>query len=108
LSDFQQRGTLALYALRAQKERLRALLSGGGSPLHFSDHQIGRGRPFYDHACTLKVEGIVAKPVDAPYAPGLQACHGGQRGEPGNRGLWLKVKCLNREEFVVVGWTAKR
>ena len=24
---------------------------------------------------------------------------------PGNRGLWLKVKCLNREEFVVIGWT---
>src|ERR1700736_6810175 len=24
---------------------------------------------------------------------------------PGNRGLWLKIKCLNREEFVVVGWT---
>jgi ATP-dependent DNA ligase len=24
---------------------------------------------------------------------------------PGNRGLWLKVKCLNREEFMVVGWT---
>jgi ATP-dependent DNA ligase len=20
-------------------------------------------------------------------------------------GLWVKVKCLNREEFVVVGWT---
>ena len=25
---------------------------------------------------------------------------------PGNRGLWRKVKCLHREEFVVVGWTA--
>jgi bifunctional non-homologous end joining protein LigD len=75
-----------------RKERLRALLSGGGSPLHFSDHQIGRGRAFYDHACTLKVEEIVSKRVDAPYAPG-------------NRGLWLKVKCLNREEFVVVDWT---
>jgi ATP-dependent DNA ligase len=24
---------------------------------------------------------------------------------PANRGLWLKVKCLHREEFVVVGWT---
>ena len=23
----------------------------------------------------------------------------------GNRGLWLKVKCLDREEFVVIGWT---
>src|SRR5215471_7469134 len=75
-----------------RKERLRALLSSAGSPLHFSDHQIGRAQAFYDYACTLKVEGIVSKRVDAPYAPG-------------NRGLWLKVKCLNREEFVVVGWT---
>jgi bifunctional non-homologous end joining protein LigD len=40
----------------------------------------------------LKLEGIVSKQADAPYTPG-------------NRGLWLKVKCLNREEFVVVGWT---
>jgi ATP-dependent DNA ligase len=78
--------------LTERKERLRDLLSGSGSPLHFSDHQIGRGRAFYDHACALIVEGIVSKRVDAPYAPG-------------NRGLWLKVKCLNREEFVVVGWT---
>jgi ATP-dependent DNA ligase len=61
-------------------------------PLQFSDHQIGRGREFYEHACGLKLEGIVSKRADAPYAPG-------------NRGLWLKVKCLNREEFVVVGWT---
>src|SRR5690349_5238258 len=72
-----------------RKERLRELLSDAGSPLHLSDHQIGRGRAFYDRACALKVEGIVSKRVDAPYAPG-------------NRGLWLKVKCLNREEFVVV------
>jgi len=83
---------IAPMPVTERKERLRALLSGSGSPLHFSDHEIGRGRAFYDHACTLKVEGIVSKRVDAPYAPG-------------NRGLWLKVKCLNREEFVVVGWT---
>jgi hypothetical protein len=24
---------------------------------------------------------------------------------PGNRGLWLKTKCLNRKEFIVLGWT---
>src|SRR6202030_2521198 len=23
----------------------------------------------------------------------------------GDRGVWVKVKCQNREEFVVVGWT---
>jgi hypothetical protein len=73
--------------------RLRALLSGVPLPLQFSDHQIGRGRAFYEQACSLKLEGIISKQADAPYAPG-------------NRGLWLKVKCLNREEFVVVGWTA--
>src|SRR5437660_11306652 len=43
-----------------RKERLHELLSGAGSPLHFSDHQIGRGRAFYDRACALKVEGIVS------------------------------------------------
>jgi hypothetical protein len=26
-------------------------------------------------------------------------------GAWGYRDLWLKVKCLHREEFVVVGWT---
>jgi bifunctional non-homologous end joining protein LigD len=84
--------TIGPMPVTERKERLRALLSGTGSPLQFSDHEIGRGRAFYDHACALKVEGIVSKRLDAPYAPG-------------NRGLWLKVKCLNREEFVVVGWT---
>jgi ATP-dependent DNA ligase len=40
----------------------------------------------------LKLEGIISKRADAPSAPG-------------NLGLWLKVKCLNREKFVVIGWT---
>jgi len=80
---------IAPMPLTERKERLRALLSDAGSSLYFSDHQIGCGRASYDRACALKVEGIVSKRVDAPYAPG-------------NRGLWLKVKCLNREEFVVV------
>ena len=78
--------------INERKERLRELLSNASSPLQFSDHQIGRGRAFYEQACGLRLEGIVSKRSDAPYAPG-------------NRGLWLKVKCLNREEFVVVGWT---
>jgi DNA ligase D-like protein (predicted ligase) len=75
-----------------RKERLRTLLSETITPLQFSDHQIGRGRAFYEQACGLKLEGIISKQADAPYAPG-------------NRSLWLKVKCLNSEEFVVVGWT---
>jgi bifunctional non-homologous end joining protein LigD len=75
-----------------RKERLHDLLSQISPLLQFSDHQIGHGPAFYEHACDLKLEGIISKRAEAPYAPG-------------NRGLWLKVKCLNREEFVVVGWT---
>jgi ATP-dependent DNA ligase len=60
---------IASMPVTERKERLRTLLLGSGSPLHFNDHQIGRGRAFYDHACTLKVEGIVSKRVDAPYTP---------------------------------------
>jgi DNA ligase D-like protein (predicted ligase) len=78
--------------LKDRKERLRALLSEARPPLQFSDHRIGRGRAFYEQACGLKLEGIISKQADAPYAPG-------------NRGQWLKIKCLNREEFVVIGWT---
>jgi bifunctional non-homologous end joining protein LigD len=45
---------LSARPLQERKERLRALLADRGSTLHLSDHQIGRGRPFYDHACALK------------------------------------------------------
>jgi bifunctional non-homologous end joining protein LigD len=83
---------LAARPLLERKNRLAGLLPSTGSPLHYSDHQIGMGPAFYEKACALGVEGIVSKRIDAPYAPG-------------NRGLWRKVKCLHREEFVVVGWT---
>jgi DNA ligase D-like protein (predicted ligase) len=75
-----------------RKTRLAALLSDVPSSLHYCDHQIGGGREFHKQACAMALEGIVSKRADAPYTPG-------------NRGLWLKVKCLHREEFVVIGWT---
>jgi DNA ligase D-like protein (predicted ligase) len=78
--------------LSERKERLAPLLAQAPSPLHYSDHQLGHGRAFHEKACAMSLEGIVSKRADAAYAPG-------------NRGLWLKVKCLHREEFVVIGWT---
>jgi DNA ligase D-like protein (predicted ligase) len=60
--------------------------------LQFNGHETGDGETIRQHACKLGFEGVVSKTIDAPYAPG-------------NRGLWRKSKCLNRQEFVVVGWT---
>ena len=83
---------LAERPLIERKARLAELLSDVSPPLHYSDYHRGQGSAFHAQACKLELEGIVSKRADAPYAPG-------------NRGLWLKVKCLHREEFVVVGWT---
>ncbi|MGH7065279.1 MAG: non-homologous end-joining DNA ligase [Stellaceae bacterium] len=83
---------LSARPLSERKARLAGLLASARSSLHYSDHQTGLCPAFYEKACALSVEGIVSKRADAAYAPG-------------NRGLWRKVKCLNREEFVVIGWT---
>src|SRR6516225_8528897 len=60
--------------------------------LRYSDHQQGHGPAVLRQASGLSLEGIVSKRRDAPYRPG--------RG-----GAWLKVKCRNREEVVIVGFT---
>ena len=60
--------------------------------LQFNRHEIGDGELILKHAGKLGFEGVVSKTVDAPYAPG-------------NRGLWRKAKWLNRQEFVIVGWS---
>jgi bifunctional non-homologous end joining protein LigD len=83
---------LTLRPLLERKERLRLLLEGAPAAVHYSDHHIGDGRRFLEAACAAKAEGIVSKRVDSAYVPG-------------NRGLWQKTKCLNREEFVIVGYT---
>ena len=74
-----------------RKTLLQPLVDGIPS-LQFNDHETGDGELIRRHACQLGFEGVVSKTIDAPYAPG-------------NRGLWRKSKCLNRQEFVVVGWT---
>jgi DNA ligase D-like protein (predicted ligase) len=74
-----------------RKARLATLLTGAPPSLQYNDHQIGRGPAFHRLACERGLEGIVSKRVTSRYEP--------------DRRSWLKVKCLNREEFVVVGWS---
>lgn len=83
---------IAALPLVERKERLRSVLGFEVRGVRFADHVLGNGPRFREQACKAGVEGVISKRVDQPYAPG-------------NRGLWLKSKCLNREEFVVVGWT---
>jgi DNA ligase D-like protein (predicted ligase) len=64
-----------------------------GKPgLQFNGHETGDGEVILKHAGKLGFEGVVSKTIDAPYASG-------------NRGLWRKAKSLNRQEFIIVGWS---
>jgi bifunctional non-homologous end joining protein LigD len=72
-----------------RKARLEVLLTGPPDCLRYNDHQIGHGPAFHRIACEHGLEGIVSKRINGRYEP--------------DRRSWLKTKCLNREEFVVVG-----
>ena len=78
-------------SLDKRKALLEPLLANKPG-LQFNGHVTGDGELILRHAAKLGFEGIVSKTIDAPYAPG-------------NRGLWRKVKSLNRQEFIIVGWS---
>ncbi len=79
-------------SLRERKNVLHGLDAWQGM-LRYSDHHDGAAQKMLDAARRMKLEGIICKQADAPYKAG--------RGRS-----WLKVKTLDREEFVVIGWTS--
>jgi bifunctional non-homologous end joining protein LigD len=80
--------------LGARKQALETVLAAapGGGPLRWSDHVQGDGKSFFRQACSFALEGVVSKRANLSYHPG--------RGRD-----WLKVKCLQRQEMVVGGFT---
>jgi bifunctional non-homologous end joining protein LigD len=78
---------------QALAELLRTQAAKSDGVIRLSEHVVGQGPEFFRKACALGVEGIVSKRATATYRAG--------RGRD-----WLKVKCLLRQEFVVVGYSA--
>src|SRR5690606_16459913 len=58
----------------------------------FSSHIVGNGRKVFSNACKMKLEGIVSKLASSNY-------HSGRSSQ------WLKIKCIERQEFVIGGYT---
>ncbi|HEU0310956.1 MAG TPA: DNA ligase D [Sphingomicrobium sp.] len=75
----------------ARKERLAALLKAASPPILYGDHIIGKGEALFETICKEGGEGIISKKARAPY-----------KGERTKN--WLKIKCIQRQEFVIVGW----
>jgi bifunctional non-homologous end joining protein LigD len=76
-----------------RKARLATLL-GEGRPPHilYAEHIVGRGDELLQAMCEAKQEGIISKRADSLYRGTRTKC-------------WLKIKCTQRQEFIIVGWT---
>jgi bifunctional non-homologous end joining protein LigD len=61
-------------------------------PVRFSEYRQAEGEAYYREACSKGWEGVIAKRADSVYLH--------------KRSMdWLKFKCENEQEFVVVGYT---
>jgi bifunctional non-homologous end joining protein LigD len=86
---------LSRTPLVERKQLLKALLprlGGAAGVLRYSDDIQGHGDKIFRQACRYRMEGIVSKRGESPY-------------EQRRTHTWLKVKCISRQEFVVVGFT---
>lgn len=75
-----------------RKNRLEKLLKNSNGAIRFSNYVIGRGKECFEAARKLELEGIVGKKSNSVYV-------GGRNGD------WIKIKCYNRQEFVIGGYT---
>lgn len=77
-----------------RKAKLEALLADvpDTDPIAYSDHVVGDGEAVFQAMCEGGHEGVIAKSPTARYASGDRT------------DAWLKVKCVKRQEFVIIGW----
>jgi bifunctional non-homologous end joining protein LigD len=77
-----------------RKQLLQSLIEGLGDQnvILYSDHIENLGDRVFAQACQLALEGVVSKRKDGPYRS--------SRGES-----WLKSKCIERQEFVIAGYS---
>ncbi len=74
-----------------RKELLRNAFSYTG-PLRYSEHRTSGGEAYFAEACRQGWEGLIAKRANS--------CYVNDRSD-----AWLKLKCIQRQEFVIGGYT---
>ncbi|WP_184656116.1 non-homologous end-joining DNA ligase [Rhizobium soli] len=82
---------ISMLSLEERRVLLDPLLSNASGAIRLSEMFETDGASLFLSAAELGLEGIVAKRLDAPYRPG--------RG-----GDWRKIKCVQADTFVVIGY----
>jgi len=77
---------------RAQRTKRQADFTQKTEHIRYSADFESDPVPILSSACQMNLEDVIAKRLDAPYVS--------RRSE-----TWLKLKCKQRQEFVVCGYT---
>ena len=80
--------------LTTRKEKLKAKFSGN-TQVRFSDDLTGSAEEVLEHACKLKLEGLIGKQAESVYVAGRSKS-------------WIKLKCRQQQDFVITGYTAPK
>ena len=78
-----------------QRRQILEQLDLAGPSWMVTPAQVGRGEPMLDAARENALEGVIAKRLESVYVAG--------RRSP----AWLKIKIVQRQEFVIAGWTVE-
>ncbi|MBA2411591.1 MAG: DNA ligase D [Burkholderiaceae bacterium] len=82
--------------LRERRNLLQQVLSTNtSSHLKFSEEFEADAGSLLEAACDLRLEGVIGKRADAPYTSTRSSS-------------WIKLKCTQRQEFVIGGYTDPR
>lgn len=79
--------------LSERKQTLSKLMEKAGDGLRFSGNLPGHPEEILSQIKARGLEGVVAKRAASQYEPGKRS------------GEWIKVKCLEEQEFVIGGYT---
>jgi bifunctional non-homologous end joining protein LigD len=79
--------------LTARKQLLAQLCDGVGDPIRYSGEIGGEARSLLAEVQRRGLEGLIGKLRDSVYEPGRRS------------GAWIKLKCVNEQEFVIGGFS---
>jgi bifunctional non-homologous end joining protein LigD len=85
--------SLIKLPLAQRKQVLNKLCEDAGDPIRFSGELGGDPKTLLAEVKARGLEGIVGKQRDSVYEPGRRS------------GTWIKLKCVNEQEFVIGGYT---
>jgi bifunctional non-homologous end joining protein LigD len=85
--------SLTSLPLTARKEVLAKVCDGAGDPIRYSGEIGGDARTLLKEVQRRGLEGLIGKLRDSVYEPGRRS------------GAWIKLKCVNEQEFVIGGFT---